>query len=80
MQEKLCHFIRNNMDLVSRIEDVNVTDTKLLFKNKSNEYGNVTRNNARLVSQGYTKIKGVNFDKSFAPVARLESIRLLLGI
>ena len=38
------------------------------------------RNKSRLVAQGYCQIEGVDFDETFAPVARLESIRLLLGI
>jgi len=40
----------------------------------------MTRNKARLVAQGYTHIEGLDFDETFAPVARLESIRLLLGV
>jgi hypothetical protein len=38
------------------------------------------RNKARLVAQGYTQIEGVDFDETFAPVSRLESIRILLSI
>jgi len=40
----------------------------------------VVRNKARLVVQGYTQIEGVDFDETFAPVARLESIRILLSV
>jgi len=40
----------------------------------------VVRNKARLVAQGYTQIEGVDFDETFAPVARLKSIRILLSI
>ena len=54
--------------------------TKWIFKNKSDEHGTVIRNKSRLVAQGYTPIEGVDFDETFAPVARLESIRILLAI
>jgi hypothetical protein len=40
----------------------------------------VVRNKARLVTEGYTQIEGVYFDETFAPVAKLESIRILLSI
>ncbi len=81
MQEELGQFKRNEVwDLVHRPENVNVIGTKWVYKNKSDENGNVTRNKARLVAQGYAQIEGVDFDETFAPVARLESIRLLLGV
>ena len=54
--------------------------TKWIFKNKSNEHGTVIRNKSRLVAPGYTQAKGVDFNETFAPVARLESIRILLAI
>ena len=54
--------------------------TKWLYKNKSDENRVVTRNKARLVAQGYTQIEGVDLDETFALVARLESIILLLGV
>src|SRR4030065_1003418 len=81
MQEELGQFRRNEVwELVSRPDDVNVIGTKWIFKNKTDESGNVTRNKERLVAQGYTQIEGIDFDETFAPVARLKSIRLLLGI
>ena len=40
----------------------------------------MVRNNARLVAQGYTQVEGVDYDETFAPDARLESIRILLGV
>ncbi|GAU37336.1 hypothetical protein TSUD_395170 [Trifolium subterraneum] len=60
-------------------DNVNVVGTKWVYKKKSDENGVVTRNKARLVAQGYAQIEGIDFDDTFAPVARLESIRLLLG-
>ncbi|KAK2459144.1 putative mitochondrial protein [Trifolium repens] len=81
MQEELNQFERSEVwDLVPRPEDVNVIRTKWVYKNKSDENGTITRNKARLVAQGYTQIEGLDFDETFAPVARLESIRLLLGV
>lgn len=44
-----------------------------------NEQGEVVRNKARLVAQGYSQQKGMNFFETFAPVARLEAIILLLS-
>ena len=49
------------------------------FKNKTDEDGEIIRNKSRLVAQGYTQV-GVDFDESFAPVTRLESIRILMSI
>ena len=81
MQKELEQFVRNDVwSLVPRPENTNVIGTKWIFKNKSDASRNITRNKARLVSQGYTQIKGINFDETFAPIARIESIRLLLAV
>lgn len=60
--------------------DKNVIDTKWIFKNKHDEHGTVIRNKARLVVNGYAQIEGIDFKETFAPVARLESIKILLSI
>jgi hypothetical protein len=81
MQEELNQFKRSEVwDLVPRPNDINDIGTKWVYKNKSDENDTVTRNKARLVAQGYTQVEGLDFDETFAPVARLESIRLLLGV
>ena len=54
--------------------------SKWIFKNKSDEQGTVIRNKSRLVAQGYTQVEGIDFYETFAPVARLKSIRILLAI
>ncbi|CAA7058105.1 unnamed protein product [Microthlaspi erraticum] len=54
--------------------------TKWIFKNKTDDAGSIVRNKSRLVAQGYSQVEGVDFDETFAPVARLESIRLFLGM
>ena len=68
------------MGISPRPKGVNVIGTKWIFKNKSDEHGTVIRNKSRLVAQGYTQVEGIDFDETFAPVARLESIRILLSI
>jgi len=81
MREELNQFKRSEVwDLVPRPYDINVIGTKWIYKNKSDENGTVTRNKARLVVQGYTQVEGLDFDETFALVARLESIRFLLGV
>lgn len=51
----------------------------LVKKKKSDEHVNVPCSKERLVVQGYTQVEGVDFDETFAHVARLEAIRLFLG-
>jgi hypothetical protein len=81
MHDELHQFTRNDVwTLVSRPAEHNIIGTKHIFKNKTDEHGTVVRNKARLVAQGYTQIEGIDFDETFAPVARLESIRILLSI
>nr|GEV70543.1 copia protein [Tanacetum cinerariifolium]GEV70958.1 copia protein [Tanacetum cinerariifolium] len=53
--------------------------TKWVFRNKFDENGIVSRNNARLVAQGYNQQEGIDCDETYASVARLESIRILLA-
>jgi hypothetical protein len=57
----------------------NVVGTKWVFRNKQDEHGVVTRNKARLVAKGYAQVAGLDFEETFAPVARLQSIRILLA-
>ncbi|KAA0041954.1 uncharacterized protein E5676_scaffold306G001650 [Cucumis melo var. makuwa] len=81
MQEELLQFRRNNVwTLVSKPDGVDVIVIKWVFKNKADEARCVTKNKARLVAQGYTQVGGVDFDETFAPVARFEAICLLLEV
>jgi len=66
-------------DLVPKPQQKNVIRTKWVFINKLNEQGEVVRNKARLVAQGYSQQEGIDCTETFAPVARLEAIRLLLS-
>jgi hypothetical protein len=79
MQEELNNFKRNEVwSLVPRPKQ-NVVGTKWVFRNKQDEHGIVTRNKARLVAKGYAQVTGLDFEETFAPVARLESIHILLA-
>ncbi|XP_073049030.1 uncharacterized protein [Primulina eburnea] len=81
MHDELEEFVRNDVwTLVPPPDHGNVTGSRWVFKNKTDESGNIIRNKARLVAQGYTQVEGVDFDETFAHVARIESIRLLLAI
>nr|GEU76517.1 ribonuclease H-like domain-containing protein [Tanacetum cinerariifolium] len=55
------------------------TCTKWVFRNKKDERGIVVRNKARLVAQGHTQEEGIDYEEFFAPVARIEAIRLFLA-
>ena len=80
MQEELNQFERNNVwTLVSRSKNYPVIGTKWVYRNKLDEHENISRNKARLVAKGYNQEEEIDFDETFAPVARLEAIRLLLA-
>ncbi|KAK1694357.1 hypothetical protein QYE76_011054 [Lolium multiflorum] len=81
MQEELNNFKRNDVWTLMKRPDHcrNVIGTKWVFKNKQDEHGIVIRNKARLVAQGYSQVEGVDFGETFALVARLESICILLS-
>ena len=82
MQEELHQFELNNVWELAKRPDPrkhNIIDTKWIYHNKQDENGLVVRNKARLVAQGYTQVEGIDFDETFAPVARLEAIRILLA-
>jgi hypothetical protein len=79
MQEELNNFTRNEVwHLVPRPSQ-NVVGTKWVFRKKQDEHGVVTKNKARLVAKGYSQVEDLDFDETYAPVARLELIRILLA-
>ncbi|KAL8118058.1 hypothetical protein AgCh_015817 [Apium graveolens] len=80
MQEELNQFERNKVwKLVPKPTGKNPIDTKWVLRNKMDENGIVVRNKARLVAKGYCQQEGIDFDETFAPVARLEAIRIFLA-
>nr|GEU70069.1 retrovirus-related Pol polyprotein from transposon TNT 1-94 [Tanacetum cinerariifolium] len=80
MQEELDQFARLKVwRLVPRPKGKSAIKTKWIFKNKKDESSLVIRNNARLVAVGYSQQEGIDYDETFAPVARIEAIRLFLA-
>jgi hypothetical protein len=77
MQEELNNFKRNEVWSLVERKKQNVIGTKWVSCNKQDEHGVVTMNKARLVVKGYSQVVGLDFNETFAPVARLESIRML---
>ncbi|GKA15956.1 putative ribonuclease H-like domain-containing protein [Tanacetum coccineum] len=79
-QEELLQFkIQKVWVLVDCPKGVRPIGTKWVLKNKKDERGIVIRNKARLVAQGYTQEEGIDYEEVFAPVARIEAIRLFLA-
>nr|GEZ20145.1 retrovirus-related Pol polyprotein from transposon TNT 1-94 [Tanacetum cinerariifolium] len=79
MQEELNEFERLEVwELVPRPDQVMVITLKWIYKVKHDELGGILKNKARLVARGYRQEEGIDFEESFAPVARLEAIRIFL--
>ena len=80
MQEKLNQFERSKVwNLVPRPNDYSTIGTKWIFRNKMDEHSKIVKNRDRLVAQGYSQEEGIDYEKTYAPVARLEAIRMLLA-
>ncbi|GJV93063.1 retrovirus-related pol polyprotein from transposon TNT 1-94 [Tanacetum coccineum] len=80
MQEELNEFERLEVwELIPRPDKVMVITLKWIYKVKLDELGGILKNKARLVASGYRQEEGIDFEESFAPVERLEAIRIFLA-
>nr|GEZ63231.1 retrovirus-related Pol polyprotein from transposon TNT 1-94 [Tanacetum cinerariifolium] len=80
IQEELNEFERLKVcELVPRPDKVMVITLKWIYKVKLDELGGILKNKARLVARGYRQEEGIDFEESFAPIARLEAIRIFLA-
>ncbi|GJV38668.1 retrovirus-related pol polyprotein from transposon TNT 1-94 [Tanacetum coccineum] len=80
MQDEIHEFDRLQVwELVPKLNRVMIIALKWIYKVKLDEYGDVLKNKARLVTKGYRQEEGIDFEESFAPVARLEAIRIFIA-
>mgnify|MGYP004727428341 CR=1 FL=1 len=79
MEKELNQFEKKKIwTLVERPQDHFIIGTKWIFRNKMNDKGEIIRNKTRLVVKGYAQEEGIDFDETFAPMTRFESIRMFL--
>ncbi|GKA77820.1 retrovirus-related pol polyprotein from transposon TNT 1-94, partial [Tanacetum coccineum] len=80
MQEEIHEFQRLEVwELVPCLDKVLLIKLKWIYKVKTGEFGRVLKNKARLVAQGLRQEEGINFEESFAPVAKIEAIRIFIA-
>ncbi|GJU86120.1 retrovirus-related pol polyprotein from transposon TNT 1-94 [Tanacetum coccineum] len=80
MQEEIHEFERLQVyELVPCLNKVMLIKLKWIYKVKTNEFSGVLKNKARLVAQGFRQEEGINFEESFSPVARIETIRIFIA-
>ncbi|GJU66535.1 retrovirus-related pol polyprotein from transposon TNT 1-94 [Tanacetum coccineum] len=80
MQDEIHEFDRLQVwELVPQLDCVMIIALKWIYKVKLDEYGDVLKNKARLVAKGYIQEEGIDFEESFAPVARIKAIRIFIA-
>ena len=81
MQEEIDALVENKTwDLVKLPKEKNVVGCKWVYKTKHDSNGNVSRHKARLVAKGYAQMQGIDYDETFASVAKMATLRTLLAI
>ncbi|GKF37066.1 retrovirus-related pol polyprotein from transposon TNT 1-94 [Tanacetum coccineum] len=79
MQDEIHEFKRLQVwELLPHLDYDMIINLKWIFKVKQDEFGGVLKNKARLVAKGFRQEEGIDFEESFAPVARIEAIRIFI--
>ncbi|GJU32323.1 retrovirus-related pol polyprotein from transposon TNT 1-94 [Tanacetum coccineum] len=78
-ENQVSEVITLNEHDIPHTEDTKAMGSKWVFRNKKDEHGITTKNKARLVAQGYSQEEGIDYNETFVPVARMESIRIFLA-
>nr|GEV20593.1 retrovirus-related Pol polyprotein from transposon TNT 1-94 [Tanacetum cinerariifolium] len=80
MQDEIHEFDRLQVwELVPQLDCVIIIALKCIYKVKLDEYGDVLKKKARLVAKGYRQDEGIDFEESFAPVARIKTIHIFIA-
>ena len=81
MDEEIKMIEKNHTwELMQKPEDKEIIGLKWVYKIKYNEDGTIQKHKARLVAKGYSQLPGVDFNETFAPVVRMETIRTVLAL
>ena len=79
-QRKSSIIKNDTWELVERPNDREVIGNRIVLRNKYKPDGNLERRKARIVARGFAQRPGIHFNQTFVPVARLESIRILVSL
>ncbi|KAL0357030.1 UNVERIFIED_CONTAM: Retrovirus-related Pol polyprotein from transposon TNT 1-94 [Sesamum calycinum] len=81
MEEEIKMIEKNNTwELADMPKDKEVIGVKWIYKTKLNADGSIQKHKARLVAKGYSQLPGIDYTETFAPAARLDTIRALIAI
>ncbi|MFV0960718.1 reverse transcriptase domain-containing protein, partial [Klebsiella pneumoniae] len=81
MQEEISALnLNHTWDVIDPPQNARIVGCKWHYKLKFNSDGTLERHKARLVAKGFTQTKGIDYEETFAPVAKMTSIRILLSI